>query len=137
MPYRDGAWRPPGIEVDVEALDTNTHLLMPRGELDVSTVGTLDSAFRDRMNGGGTRVVLDLAQVSFIDSTAMATIAGWRDRLVETGGAFALVTVDPQQRRLFHLTELTDRLRVSATREEAVRALDEAGTGDQRADRSP
>jgi len=136
MPYRDGRWRAPELQGTVDSIDTDTHLIVPRGELDVATVGTLEDAFRQQVNGGGTRIVLDLQGVPFIDSTAMAMIAEWRDKLFDAGGAFALVTVDHQHRRLFHLTELTERLRVSPTREQAIRALDEAGAGDQRADRS-
>ena len=94
MPYRDGKWRPPELQVDVDSIDANTHLLSPRGELDVSTVETLSDAFRDQANGGGSRIVLDLDGVPFIDSTAMATIAEWRDKLYDEGGAFALVTAD-------------------------------------------
>jgi anti-sigma B factor antagonist len=136
MPYRDGTWRAPVVEVEVEDLDATTRLLAPRGELDVSTVGALDKAFQANTNGGGaTRIVVDLAETAFIDSTAMGLIAEWRDRLVHAGGAFALVTTDPHQKRLFHITELTERLRVSATRNEAVDALDHAGSADERADR--
>ena len=136
MPYRDGTWRAPDLSVEVEALDASTRLLAPHGELDVSTVGALDEAFRAQANGGGAaRVVLDLNQVAFIDSTAMALVAEWRDRLVGAGGGFALVTTQPQQKRLFHLTDLTERLRVSATRAEAVHAIDHAGSGDERAGR--
>ena len=135
MPYLDGNWQSPELIVDVESLDAHTRVLALRGEIDVSTAPVLDKALRDQLEQGGARVVLDLAEVGFIDSTAMATVAEWRDRLVEAGGAFALVTVDPQQRRLFKLTALTDRLRVSQTRDEAVTALDESGSGDERADR--
>lgn len=135
MPYLDGNWQSPELVVDVESLDAHTRVLALRGEIDVSTAPVLDKALRDQLEQGGARVVLDLAEVGFIDSTAMATVAEWRDRLVEAGGAFALVTVDPQQRRLFKLTALTDRLRVSQTRDEAVTALDESGSGDERADR--
>lgn len=136
MPYLDGSWEPPELVVDVETVDAHTRVLALRGEIDVSTAPVLDQAFRDQLKEGGARVVLDLADVGFIDSTAMATVAQWRDRLVDAGGAFALVTVDPHQRRLFKLTALTERLRVSTTRDEAVTALDESGSDDERADRS-
>jgi anti-sigma B factor antagonist len=137
MPYRDGTWRAPVLEVEVEPLDASTRVIAPRGELDVSTVGALDDAFRAQANGGGAcRIVLDLAEISFIDSTAMALVAEWRDRLVGHGGGFALVTTNPHQKRLFHLTELTERLRVSDSRDQAVGALDHTGSGDERADRS-
>jgi anti-sigma B factor antagonist len=135
MPYLDGNWQPPELVVDVEKIDVNTRVLALRGDIDVSTAPVLDDAFQAELNDGGARVVLDLGGVGFIDSTAMATMAEWRDRLIDAGGAFALVTGDPQQRRLFRLTALTDRLRVSATRDEAVTALDESGSGDERADR--
>ena len=127
MPHRDGIWQAPELAVAAESIDGETRLLRPTGELDVSTAPALDDAFRQQAgDGDAPRLVLDLTGVSFLDSTAMALIAGWRDRLVDAGGRFALVTADPQQQRLFHLTALTDRLRVSATREQALEALDAA-----------
>lgn len=137
MPYREGSWRAPELAVDVEAIDPQTRLLAVRGELDVSTTPRLDEAFGEQFDDGGIRLVLDLTGITFIDSTAMALIAEWRDRLIDGGGALAVVAVAPQQRRLFHLTQLTERLRVSHSREEAVSALEKRGTGDERAGRQP
>lgn len=78
VPYRDGNWQPPEFGVDVEPLDASTTLLVPRGDLDIATTPALENAFREQLDGGGARIVLDLSGVPFIDSTGMAAIAGPR-----------------------------------------------------------
>jgi anti-sigma B factor antagonist len=132
MPFRDDSGRARDLDVAVDRVDADTLVLEPRGELDVATVPALDEAFRSQVNGTmPARLILDLAGVTFLDSTGMATIAEWRDRLVDGGGVFALVASDPYQRRLFVLTDLTDRLRVASTRHEALEALGHSGAVDE------
>jgi anti-anti-sigma factor len=134
MPYEGDSWRAPSMRVEAQQIDDATTLLAVHGELDVATVDTLVEALGAQAAGDSRRVVVDLAGVSFLDSTAMAALAEGRDRIVAAGGSFALVTPDDHQRRLFHLTELIERLRVSRTREEALAALDPTGDalGDRR-----
>jgi anti-sigma B factor antagonist len=129
MPYETGTWRAPDLRVDAELIDDRTHALAVTGEIDVSTVEGLHQAIMAQVDARVERLIVDIEGVAFIDSTAMAALAEGRDRLVETGGMFALVAPDPHQQRLFHLTALSERLRVSGSRDEAIAALDDEQGG--------
>lgn len=66
-------------------------IISPPAELDVATV----EAFRDQLSaaldGNGDRVVVDLSEVGFIDSTALAAILEVNERLRREQRRLALV----------------------------------------------
>jgi len=71
-----------------------------QGELDVATVGTLEAY----LNGVGRPVVVDLANVSFIDSAGIALLlSAWKDGLT-VGDA------SPEVRRVFQTCGLDGEL---------------------------
>ena len=72
------------------------------------------------------RVLIDLSQVSFIDSTGIGVLVGGLKRAREAGGALVLVCPVPRLRRVFEITGLLQALPLFQTRDEALQALDEA-----------
>jgi len=74
------------------------------GELDAETVPTL-SEHLERVAAG--HVVLDLADVKFMDSTGLALVVDWHRRLDADGGRFRLAGLRPAVHKLFRLTDLT------------------------------
>ena len=67
----------------------------------------------------GGRLVLDLTEVSFIDSTALGTILKAAAQLDEAGTSLAVVAPEGPVRRLLEMTNLTQRFR--AVRSPATR----------------
>jgi anti-sigma B factor antagonist len=57
--------------VTVSAGTTVIHLI---GELDMSTVGTLREAAQAHLPGGGGRLLIDLAELTFCDSLGLGTL---------------------------------------------------------------
>ena len=78
-------------------------LLVPRGDLDLATVETLDSAVR-RAEENHELVVLDLRQVPFMDSSGLHTLIAADQRMRERGGRLVVVQGGDQIRRLLGLT---------------------------------
>ena len=72
------------------------------------------------------RVLIDLSQVSFIDSTGIGVLVGGLKRAREAGGALVLVCPVPRLRRVFEITGLLQALPMYQTRDEALEALEEA-----------
>ncbi len=72
------------------------------------------------------RVLIDLSQVSFIDSTGIGVLVGALKRAREAGGALVLVCPVPRLRRIFEITGLLQALPMYQARSEALSALDEA-----------
>jgi anti-anti-sigma factor len=58
------------LTIEVER-DGATLLISPRGELDISSTRALDVVLRKGVDGDAPRVILDLREVSFIDSTGL------------------------------------------------------------------
>ena len=53
---------------------------------------------------GGKRLVLDLSEVHFIDSTALGVLVGTLQQTQSTDGEFRLVVDDPFLLKIFHIT---------------------------------
>jgi stage II sporulation protein AA (anti-sigma F factor antagonist) len=75
------------------------------GELDLATVATFDAAF-DLLGPVQQVVVLDLADVRFVDSVGLTRLVALHRRLVADGGRLVFRHLQPNVRRVFAVTEL-------------------------------
>ena len=92
------------------------------GDLDLASVGDVDAALQDALSGGEP-VVVDLEDVSFIDSTGMKAMIEARRRSREL--AVPMVLVCPDNAAVWRLLELSGTrgfFEVQGTRAEAVAA---------------
>jgi anti-anti-sigma factor len=101
---------------------TGGHLIVARGELDIGATPRLSTVLAMAGASRGGRLVLDLAGVDFIDSTALGTILKAASELEEAGTALAVVAPDGPVRRLLEMTNLTGRFALFPTRAEALAA---------------
>lgn len=62
-----------------------------RGELDIATAPQLVEALEGAVARESARVVVDLLQTSFIDSTGLTTLLRTHNRMQSEGGEFAIV----------------------------------------------
>ena len=79
------------------------------GEIDVSNSDELDAAVAEAVNPGPAELVLDLVEVSFIDSTGIRSLLQAADRCAERSIALR-VRPSTAVQRLAELTGITDRL---------------------------
>ena len=89
------------------------------GEIDISTVTPL----RDRLfevAASGAPLVVDLEQVSFIDSVGLATLVGAAKRAAAHGGTLQVACALPKIRQLVRLTQLDRRIPLFHTVDEAL-----------------
>lgn len=73
------------------------------GDLDVYTAPQLQEALDQAFATGG-RLVLDLLDVHFIDSTALGVLVGAHQRSQSENGELRLVVEDPLVLKIFHIT---------------------------------
>ncbi len=93
----------------LDAADGAVSLVL-EGELDLANAPELDRRLR-LAEAAGTRVVVDLRSVAFIDSTGLSALVASRERHRERGAAGpALVVVDGQVRRVLELTGCDDMI---------------------------
>lgn len=84
-------------------------VLAPAGELDLSVAPRL-RALLGAAHRPGADVVLDLADVVFLDSSALAVVLSAEQRLRGSGGTLRLVNVADEVRRVLRICGLAERL---------------------------
>src|SRR6185369_3274819 len=78
--------------ISTETPDWAGALIVASGELDVQSVPQLKEHLADAIDGGAKAIVVDLADVSFIDSISLSALVGARRKLGD-GGRLAIVAV--------------------------------------------
>ena len=94
------------FEVKTAELGSDAFLVTAIGEADMYNAEELERALDGVVGLGGTSVVLDLTEVSFVDSTLLSVLLRYRERLMELGGKLVLVTGERGIRRTLETTGL-------------------------------
>ncbi len=101
----------PDFDVTV-AEEDGAAVLSVCGEVDLSTGPLLWERISTVIAGGSTKVVLDLADMRFIDSTGLSVIVMTVRRLQEVDGRLVLRSPCRMASRLFRLTGLLQLVEV-------------------------
>ena len=96
-------------------------VLRVAGELDVATAGELREAIRRLLDTGTRRLVVDLHELDFIDSTALGVLVAAVKRLEGRDGALTVRRPTRAALRVFEMTGLLPLVRIEAG-DEAVSA---------------
>jgi anti-anti-sigma factor len=97
--------------LEVETVEGNGLVrVVLKGELDLSTVGKVEEELRRVEGGDPPVVVLDLAQLSFLDSTGLRLVVTADQRAREHGRRLAIVRGPDTVQRVFTITRLEERL---------------------------
>ena len=91
-----------------------------RGELDIRSAPDLRAWLTKVLDDGAVQLVIDLAEVAFMDSSGLGVLVGAHKRLVRIGGRLHVVGVSPPVARLLTVTGLS---RVFDTRDATGAAL--------------
>lgn len=98
------------LEVVLDELDDRRVCLRVAGELDLATAEELDHTLAEALSSNDS-VVLDLSEVTFIDSTGLAAIITAVNRASGSGAVLQIATPLPDQPyRLLELTGVMARL---------------------------
>jgi anti-sigma B factor antagonist len=95
------------------------------GEIDISTVGGLRERLFE-LAEGSEPLIVDLDQVTFIDSAGLGALVGTSRRAAEHGRSLHAVCSQPQTRKLLWLTGVDRRIPLEASLDEAVAAASAA-----------
>ena len=106
-------------EPRVESLE-NCAVITLSGELDAFNAPELRRTFEEVLEAKPRVVVLDLAAVTFLDSTVLGAIVGLLRRLREARSELRTVLPDTTARRIFEITNLVAALDVWPSRTEAI-----------------
>ncbi|GAA3207960.1 STAS domain-containing protein [Dactylosporangium siamense] len=81
-------------------------VVVAAGVLDLATVPQLRTCLELEMDGGALRIVLDLAGVRLIDSSALGTLVSVSRTLRQRAGLLCLAAPQPIVRQVFELTSV-------------------------------
>jgi len=109
--------------VTTAELDGNSFVVSLTGEADLYTAPELERAVDGVIGLGGTAAVVDLADVSFIDSTTIGILLRAQSRFAALGGGLIVVAADRRVLRTLEITGLDRVLRIERTLAEGVTAL--------------
>lgn len=108
----------------VEApIEPSGRLLIGSGELDIATVGTLREPLDAAIDAGARKFVLDLSDVRFLDSVALAVIVNAKRRLAGEGKLVVVVDRGSYAMLVFECSGLPGIIDVADSRDEAVAML--------------
>jgi anti-anti-sigma factor len=103
--------------------DARTCVMRIYGEIDMTTVPDVRSAMEGAVSRGCLHVVLDLAQVSYVDSSALGLIV-WIDRVLgPKGGRLVLAGADRNVARILEISGLLGAVRGLSAAADADDAL--------------
>lgn len=92
------------------------------GEIDVYTSPKLRERLVGLVNDGSTNIVVNLAEVDFIDSTGLGVLVGALKRIRSRGGSLSLVCSETGLLRVFTITGLEKVFMIYPSVEAAVTA---------------
>ena len=116
-----------GFDVRTAQLTPDTYVVSVTGEIDMYTSPSLERELAWVLDAGGRKAVIDLAEVSFIDSTTLSVLLKALSRFNRRGGSLVLVSSDRRILRTLEITGLNFRLVVEETLSDAVDRLSRAG----------
>ena len=97
------------FRVEVER-DGGSVRISPVGEVDAATIGRLRESFDEATAIGASRLVLDLRETTFLDSTGLHFAVDVDAWATKNGTEFAIVAGPPAVQRTFNVAGLSDRL---------------------------
>jgi anti-anti-sigma factor len=90
----------------------------PIGELDMAAAPAVSAQLDELAAAGSAHLVLDLREVSFLDSSGLRLILAWDARARTDGLAFELVPGPAPVQRMFDVTGVAGRLRFTCAARE-------------------
>jgi anti-sigma B factor antagonist len=108
------------LRLTEESLEPSGVVLTVGGELDIATAPELRMRLNAAVEAGLSRLVIDLRDLSFLDSVALATLLHARTRLGQDGRLAVVVAADSYVRLIFEIAGMPQCIDIFATREQAV-----------------
>jgi anti-sigma B factor antagonist len=108
------------FHIQDQEVDADTHVIELGGEIDLYTAPEFKQRMSEIIEEGKTRIVVDLSQATFIDSTTLGVLVGGVKWLRPEGGSLALVCTDENIVKIFEITGLDRVFPIHESRDEAL-----------------
>ena len=106
------------ISIDIRT-ESDVPVVQLSGELDIDQAVRVREHLDKVIDGGALRLIIDLSDVSYIDSTGLGMLVAVHKRLVAEQGFYVLTVPRASQRKVFEITGLSTVLVIMQSLEEA------------------
>lgn len=97
--------------------------IAPEGRLDTFTVPAFEAALSEQLDSGRLRLIVSLANVTYVSSSGLRALLSARRRAREAGGDVVLSGLAPRVREIFEMVGFVGLFGIYASVEEAAGAL--------------
>lgn len=111
------------MKISQQPLEGDIILVRLSGRLDARSSPEVRAVLRELIENGQSKIVVDLEQVPFIDSSGLASLVSGLRLAREKGGDIALSGAQSQAQVVFRLTMLDRVFSIHPSPEEAKQAL--------------
>jgi anti-sigma B factor antagonist len=108
------------MEIDTTTLAPGTAVLRLQGRLNMVAAPRLKSAIDEAVDGGSPRVVVDLNEVGFMDSSGLGALIAGLKKARQSSGDLRITGVNQQVATVLALTNLDRVLRTHPSVEAAT-----------------
>jgi anti-anti-sigma factor len=115
-----------GFSVKVNR-DGDTATLIPSGEIDLATVERLQSELEKLIEADFARIVIDLREVEFLDSTGLQALVRAHARAEQDRWQLVIIPGPRAVQRVFEITGVIDHLRFVAGDDAGISVVDDHG----------
>jgi anti-sigma B factor antagonist len=110
------------MDINISEYVVRTHIITLSGRVDAFSAPTLREAQERLLAEGATHFVIDLREVTFLDSSGMAALVALLKRARTSSGDVKLVSpTSTEARRILSLTRFDQVFQMCNTPEEALR----------------
>lgn len=100
------------LQLDIDQVDDTTVVIAVSGEIDPYSAASLEQAVQSAASNGVQHLTLNLAGVTFMDSSGLRVVLSADEVMTAQGVKFTLTDLSDPVRRLLEITDLLDRLDV-------------------------
>jgi len=108
------------FEITDHKVDDDTHVVAVTGEIDLFTAPEFKQRMSELIDAGRSRLVVDLSETTFIDSSSLGVLIGAHRRLKLRGGALLVVCENEAIAKTFKITGLDGVFTIAPTVEAAL-----------------
>jgi anti-sigma B factor antagonist len=94
------------LDIDVKNTTDGIPIISLKGEIDLHTCGAFRDTLRELIENKHYELVVNLAEVPYLDSAALGVLVDAVRRVREHEGSISLVSTTPFVRRAFEITRL-------------------------------
>jgi anti-sigma B factor antagonist len=95
-----------------------------RGEIDLYNTPEIEMTSRKLIREKKTRILINLAEAPYIDSSGLAMLLNIQRELQKVSGALKLTGLSPGLQKIFEMTKLVTKLAVFESEESALKSFD-------------